>query len=221
MKSGFPLASRKTVWSCSVPNVRIRIMYSSSISPQELNALPKAAFTGEIVVLDKLGKSFDEAVAYLSTQKVLGFDTESRPCFSNDEKPHGVSLLQLSSGERAFLFRIKKTGMPANLLDLLANGKIIKVGAAVRDDVQGLEKYHKFEARSFLDLQKMVHQYGIQDISVKKMAAIILGVKISKTQQLSNWEARQLTEPQQRYAATDAWICREMYMELQKKESGK
>ena len=81
-------------------------MYSSSISPQELNALPKAAFTGEIVVLDKLGKAFDEAVAYLSTQKVLGFDTESRPCFSNDEKPHGVSLLQLSSGERAFLFRI-------------------------------------------------------------------------------------------------------------------
>ena len=81
-------------------------MYSSSISPQELNALPKAAFTGEIVVLDKLGKSFDEAVAYLSTQKVLGFDTESRPCFSNDEKPHGVSLLQLSSGERAFLFRV-------------------------------------------------------------------------------------------------------------------
>lgn len=189
-------------------------MYSSSISPQELNALPKAAFTGEIVVLDKLGKSFDEAVAYLSSQKVLGFDTESRPCFSNDEKPHGVSLLQLSSADRAFLFRIKKTGMPANLLDLLANGKIIKVGAAVRDDVQGLEKYHKFEARSFLDLQKMVHQYGIQDISVKKMAAIILGVKISKTQQLSNWEAETLSDAQKAYAATDAWVCREMYLKL-------
>ena len=168
------------------------------------------------MVVDQPGGAYDEAVAYLASQSVLGFDTESRPTFSNDEPRRGVALLQLSSDERCYLFRIKKTGMRRNLLAVLSDPNIIKVGAAVRDDVAGLERYHEFSAQSFVDLQRLVGQWGIRDISVKKMAAIILGVKISKTQQLSNWEAPVLSPPQQLYAATDAWICRQMYLELQK-----
>lgn len=97
---------------------------------------------------------------------------------------------------------------------ILSDEKIIKVGAAVYDDVRGLEKNTGFAPKSFVDLQKIVWEYGIKDKSVKKMSAIIMGGRISKAQQLSNWEAPQLTEAQQSYAATDAWICREMYLKL-------
>ena len=90
----------------------------------------------------------------------------------------------------------------------------MKIGAAVADDIKGLQQYRKFEARGFVDLQKIVWEWGIKDKSVKKMAAIILGMRISKSQQLSNWEAENLSESQQKYAATDAWVCREMYKKL-------
>jgi len=117
------------------------------------------------------------------------------------------------------LFRIKKMGaIPRRLCAILANPHIVKVGAAIHDDVRGLQKVAGFQPMNFVDLQKIVWEYGIRDKSVKKMAAIILGVKISKAQQLSNWEAENLSESQQRYAATDAWICREMYLRLQKAE---
>ena len=125
-----------------------------------------------------------------------------------------MSLLQLSGAGKAFLFRIKSLGMHRKLCALLSNPKIIKVGAAVNDDIKGLQKYAMFDPASFVDLQKIVWEWGIRDKSVKKMAAIILGFKISKTQQLSNWEADELSESQIRYAATDAWVCREMFLKL-------
>lgn len=108
--------------------------------------------------------------------------------------------------------------IPRLLCRILADGRILKIGAAVRDDVLGLEKHHNFTPRGFVDLQKIVWEYGIKDKSVKKMGAIILGFRISKTQQLSNWEAETLSQAQQVYAATDAWICREMYLRLLKSE---
>ncbi|MBS7288988.1 MAG: 3'-5' exonuclease domain-containing protein 2 [Bacteroidales bacterium] len=189
-------------------------MYQISISPEEIERKEMKSFPGKITVIDSTGPEFTKAIAYLRRQKILGFDTESRPCFSPGQPHYGVSLLQLSGPERAFLFRIKKTGMSASLCRILSNPSIKKIGAATADDVRGLQKYTPFEASGFIDLQKMVWEYGIKDKSVKKMAAIILDVKISKTQQLSNWEADELSESQQKYAATDAWICREMYLKL-------
>ena len=108
--------------------------------------------------------------------------------------------------------------MNRRLCNLLSNEKIVKVGAAVRDDIRGLQKYSDFTPKSFVDLQSMVGDYGIRDKSVKKMTAIILGFRISKTQQLSNWEAEVLSESQEKYAATDAWVCREMYIKLLRSE---
>ena len=190
-------------------------MYRISISPEEIEKLEPASFPGKIKVVDSLGLEFLKAVRYLKRQKVLGFDTESRPCFSPGQPHYGVSLLQLSGQDKAYLFRIKLIGdIPKQLRAILSDESIIKVGAAVNDDVRGLEKHHDFQPKAFVDLQKMVWEYGIKDKSVKKMAAIILGIRISKTQQLSNWEAETLSDAQCAYAATDAWVCREMYMKL-------
>jgi ribonuclease D len=144
----------------------------------------------------------------------LGFDTESRPNFSPQHHHYGVALLQLSGPDRAYLFRIKKLSNFRRLFKILASEDIIKVGAAVGDDIHGLQRYAAFKPAGFVDLQKIVWEYGIRDKSVKKMAAIILGIRISKTQQLSNWEADTLSESQKKYAATDAWVCREMYLKL-------
>ena len=186
-----------------------------SLKKMEIEQLSPAAFPGRIEVIDSIGLDFFRAVKYLRRQSVIGFDTESRPCFSPNQPHYGVSLLQLSGKERAFLFRIKMMGdIPKALRKILSDEKILKVGAAVNDDVRGLEKHHDFTPKSFVDLQKIVWEYGIKDKSVKKMAAIILGIRISKTQQLSNWEAEKLSEAQQSYAATDAWVCREMYLKL-------
>ena len=169
------------------------VSFKESISAEELDKLELASFPGK---------------------KILGFDTETRPCFSPDQPRYGVALLQLSGPERAYLFRIKSLGMHRRLRNLLSNDKIIKVGAAVNDDIRGLQRYAEFTPNAFVDLQKIVPDFGIRDKSVKKMTAIILGFKISKSQQLSNWEADTLSEAQTKYAATDAWVCREMYLRL-------
>ena len=193
-------------------------MYISSISPEEIQKLEYAGFPGSISVIDTAGAEFNRAVNYLRAQKIIGFDTETRPCVSPEQPRYGVALLQLCGPEKAFLFRIKSLGMHRRLCNLLSNGKIIKVGAAVLDDIRGLQRYRDFTPNAFVDLQRIVGDYGIKDKSVKKMTAIILGFRISKTQQLSNWEADVLSESQIRYAATDAWVCREMYLKLMKSE---
>ena len=145
---------------------------------------------------------------------MIGFDTETRPVFE-PHKPHNhVALLQLSGPEHAYLFRVNNLGMRKRLCALLADKKILKIGAACHDDVRGLKYYAEFKEDGFVDLQKIGWEWGIKDKSVKKMAANILGVRISKAQQLSNWEAETLSDAQQMYAATDAWVCLEMYRKL-------
>ena len=158
-------------------------------------------FDGPIVVVSDLDEDFAEAMDYLKGQTVIGFDTETKPSFT-------------SNRDKAYVFRLNLMGLPAPLVSVLSDSSITKVGAAVKDDVRGLMYYRKFTPRSFVDLQSMVTEYGIQDKSVRKMSAIILGKKVSKTQQLSNWEAPQLSGAQLKYAAIDAWVCREMYVRL-------
>lgn len=189
-------------------------MFKISIANEEIDSLPLGSFPGEIKVIDKPGLEYEKAIFYLLRQKILGFDTESRPVFSPGQRSNGVALLQLSGPKRAFLFRVQKLGMRKSLCSVLGNAKIIKVGAAVRDDVHGLQRLRKFESGGFVDLQQIAWEWGIRDKSVKKLAANILGCRISKAQQLSNWEAQQLSPSQCKYAATDAWVCREMYLKL-------
>ncbi|MBO4263411.1 MAG: 3'-5' exonuclease domain-containing protein 2 [Bacteroidales bacterium] len=189
-------------------------MYKISILPEEIESLPLGTFPGEIKVISAPGLEYDKAIFYLARQKVLGFDTETRPVFSPGHRQHGVALLQLSGPDKAYLFRVQSLGMRTLLCRILSSKRILKVGAAVLDDVRGLQRYAAFEARGFVDLQKIAWEWGIRDKSVKKLSANIMGCRISKAQQLSNWEADALSPSQQLYAATDAWICREMYLKL-------
>lgn len=186
--------------------------FQESITSEEVNALPIGAFHGEIVVVDT-PQAIVEAAAYLSAQPLIGFDTETRPSFSKGVS-NKISLLQLSSEERAFLFRLNKVALERPLLRLLESPKTIKIGAAIRDDIRGLQKLRCFTPKGFVDLQRLVGKYGINELSLRKMAAITLQIKISKAQRLSNWEAATLTPAQQLYAATDAWVSREIYVRL-------
>jgi ribonuclease D len=187
-------------------------MFRESISREELKDLPLKQFEGNIALIDDVSQ-VDEAVSFLSQFKVIGFDTETRPSFKKG-KVNKVALLQLSTETHAFLFRLNRIGLPEKLKKLLQSDKIIKSGVAIRDDIKVLQELNPFRPDGFVELQDQVKDFGIQNFSLKKLAGIILGFRVSKAQQLSNWEATSLTMPQLIYAATDAWVSLKIYQHL-------
>ena len=189
-------------------------MFQETITPEEIELFDLAAFPGTIHVISQPGPDLDYAVEHLSSQRLIGFDTETKPIFQAHQPRNHTTLLQLSSESEAFLFRLHDLGRPQAVADIMANPYITKIGAAVHDDIRGLQHYCPFEPHRFMDLQSFGEEFGIKEKSVRKMAAIILGCKVSKAQQCSNWEADPLSEAQQLYAATDAWICVKMYKAL-------
>ena len=177
---------------------------------------PLAYFEGKIEVVDN-EKQIRKAINYLGSQKVIGFDTETKPVFSPGKRNgNTVALLQLSTDKRAYLFRLNKIGLSTDIACLLANKNVLKIGAAVHEDIRQLKSLESFQPGGFVDLQRIVQYYDIMEKGVKKMAARVLQVHISKNQQLSNWENIELTKSQRIYAATDAWVCREIFVQLQK-----
>jgi ribonuclease D len=187
-------------------------MYKENITVEELAEHELSWFKGEIVLVDNL-KTFYEVIPRLLASDLLGFDTETRPTFKKGRK-NSVSLIQLSTGDLACLFRINKIGIPDELADLLSDPSLVKAGVAVHDDIRFLKGVRKFTPRGFIDLQSFVRDFGIQSSGLKKLTAIVLGFRISKRQQVTDWEAGQLTEAQQIYAATDAWVCYQIYKRL-------
>ena len=186
--------------------------YRESITPEELEKLDLSWFKGEIAVIEDI-KSFRDIFPRLQNSMILGFDTETRPSFRKGRK-NKVSLIQLANQDLACLIRINKIGIPSELARLLANPEVIKAGVAVHDDIRFLKKVKGFSAEGFIDLQQFVRNYGIQCSGLKKLSAIVLGFRISKRQQITDWEAEHLTEAQQIYAATDAWVCYQIYRKL-------
>ena len=187
-------------------------MYKENITVEELAEHELSWFKGEIVLVDNL-KTFYKVFPRLLGSDLLGFDTETRPTFKKGKK-NAVSLIQLSTGDLACLFRINKIGIPDDLVDLLSAPFVIKAGVAVHDDIRFLKGIRRFSPDGFIDLQTLVKDFGIQSSGLKKLAAIILGFRISKRQQVTDWEAEQLSEAQQIYAATDAWVCHQIYKKL-------
>ena len=183
-----------------------------SISNEDVSQLPAAQFEGEIVTV-QTPQALASACDYLAKCTILGFDTETRPSFTAGVT-NKVSLLQLFGGEKCFLIRLNRVQMSKQLTDILHNPNIIKVGAAVKNDIVVLNKLRHFTAGGFVDLQEIVGNYGIDDKSLRKISGIVLGKKVSKAQRLSNWEANTLTPQQKLYAATDAWVCVEIYKHL-------
>ncbi len=182
------------------------------ISQEELSNLPPIEFSGEITLVESIG-NINEALAILSSQKILGFDTETKPSFKKGIV-NNVSLLQLATPQKVFLFRLNFLGLPYGLVKILSDRNIMKVGAAIRDDIKILQRLQKFIPKGFIDLQQVVKEFGIENNGVKKLAGIILQGRISKSQQLTNWEAPLISESQKKYAATDAWVCLKMYQKL-------
>lgn len=194
--------------------------FASSITVDEIEALEIATFPGEItVVQNDRCPEFSQAIDYLTSQEAIGFDTETKPCFVPKVPRNKMAILQLSGPDKAYIFRLQQVGVPPKLAALLGNPNILKIGAAVHDDIRGLQEYRRFIPKGFVDLQRMAPAYGIEEKSVRKMSAIILKKRVSKSQQLSNWESSHLSDAQLRYAAIDAWICREMYYRLMAERS--
>lgn len=184
-----------------------------TIEKEQLNDLPKVVFEGQIHVVQTPWEA-EKAVEYLKACPVLGIDSETRPNFVKG-RSRKVALLQISSEEHCFLFRLNLTGLTLPVILLLENPGVTKVGLSLRDDFMMLHKRAPFEPRGYVELQEYVRAFGIQDMSLQKIYGILFGEKISKTQRLSNWEAPELTEAQQLYAATDAWACLNIYNRLQ------
>jgi ribonuclease D len=186
-----------------------------NISPEEINNLPLKTFEGKTVVVSDASQ-LPKVIKEIEKYDVLGFDTETRPSFKRGQF-YQVALLQLAVPKKAFLIRINHTGLTEEIAALFANEKIIKAGVGIRDDVKALQKLRPFEPAGFYDLSTLAKQAGLQVESVKKLTALLLGFRISKSAQTSNWEAVTFTQKQIEYAATDAWVCLELYEKLKQK----
>lgn len=182
--------------------------------------LPKACFEGRIVVVISRDEA-ERAVDYLLSQPILGFDTETKPRFKSGGGMNKVALLQVSTPDICFLFRLNQIGFPPCIIRLLSDKNILKIGLSWHDDLMQLHRRAEFEAGTFVELQKLVDVIGIKDLSLQKIYANLFGQKISKTQRLTNWEADVLTPGQQVYAATDAWACIQIYNEIMRLDETK
>jgi len=186
--------------------------YFEKIPKEILNELPIRSFEGEIYLINN-NKDMYQAVSDLKKQFILGFDTETRPAFKKGVF-HNVSLLQLATSNKAYLFRLNNIGLPVELSKILSDKKIIKVGVAIKDDIKALQKLNGFLPGAFIELQKYVDEFGIEDNGLKKITGNVLGFRISKGARLTNWDNTTLTETQLKYAATDAWVSCEIYKKL-------
>ncbi len=186
------------------------------INKELLQWMPIAAFEGEVIVVDR-EEQIAEAVAYLKKQRTIGVDTEARPSFQRGTH-YPTALVQIATHERCYLFRLTHIGMPQELADIFADPKICKVGLAFKDDINGLRRRRNFVPANCIDVQSLVAQYGILDLGLQKIFAICFGKKISKAQQLTNWENSHLTPEQARYASTDAWATLLIYEDLMRQE---
>jgi ribonuclease D len=188
-----------------------------TISNDEINELPLGAYDGQVQLISDtslLPNAFDEIAKY----SAVGFDTETRPTFTRGQL-HKVALMQIAIPKKVFLIRLNLTGLTPEIIQFLENEKIKKVGVALRDDVKALERLKRFKPAGITELTVLTKQAGIEVESVKKLAALFLGFRISKGAQTSNWEAPTLNEKQLSYAATDAWVCMEVFTMLLKQQA--
>ena len=185
---------------------------NTSITHEEISGLPLRVFNGKIVVVNDERAAL-KAFTELSTHKLVGFDTETRPAFVKGQV-YKVALVQLAIPNKVFLIRLNHLGLHDVIRDFFENESILKAGVGIRDDLKALQKLKKFHAGGFVELAHMAKEAGLQVESVKKLTALLLGFRISKGAQTSNWEASTLTSKQLEYAATDAWVCLEIYHRL-------
>ncbi len=182
------------------------------MSREEINNCPIKKWEGAIQLVRSEGEAAD-AIQQLNRESVLGFDTETRPAFTKGKK-YLPSLLQLAGAETIYLFQLRGIGLAKTVVDLLSNPNIIKAGVSLAFDLRELRQIDEFSPQGFVDLGRMAQEKGIQNQGLRGLAAVVLGFRISKSAQTSNWAKEELTMAQVRYAATDAWVGRELYLRL-------
>lgn len=182
------------------------------ISKEEINELPIAEFSGNITTIQTVEEA-NNTISFLREQEIVGIDTETRPSFKRGQV-YKVALLQVSTKDHCFLFRLNMIGLTPGIISFLEDNKIRKIGLSLHDDFMMLHKRGSFNQSGCIDLQDYIHTFGIHELSLQKIFAILFGKKISKNQRLSNWEAELLSDKQKKYAATDAWACILIYEQL-------
>jgi ribonuclease D len=186
--------------------------YPKFISKEDINALPMLDYQGEIILIET-AQGAKRAVAELVHEPVLGFDTETRPSFVKGQS-YKIALLQLATLERAYLFRLNRFPITEELVHLLSNPDVIKAGVGILDDLRGLQKIADFKPQGFVDLSKVVEKNGFTSLGLRALTAIFLGQRLSKAAKVTNWERRDLTEAQLKYAAADALVGLQIYHKI-------
>jgi len=179
------------------------------ISKAEINDLPLIAWEGEIQILETV-EAMEAAVATLANESHLGFDTETRPTFKKGDY-YPPALIQLATERCVYLFRISKTETFAPLLPILESPDILKTGVAIKDDVKELRAMEDFTPGGFVEIADITVKLGYENRGLRALAGLLLDGRISKAAQVSNWARPELDQKQIRYAATDAWISRDIY----------
>lgn len=183
-----------------------------NISKEAISLLPLYHYSGEIVVVQSRNRAL-EAIDWIQKEKILGFDTETRPSFKKGEN-FDISLLQLATETHAFLFRLNIIGFLPELAAILADKSIIKAGVAVRDDIKGLQKLLPFKEENFVELAEVARQKKLENFGLRGLVAICLQKRLSKKAKISNWDQKNLTPAQIEYAASDAWAGFQIYHRL-------
>lgn len=184
----------------------------TNITLDEINALPLKTFKGKVHLIDQ-PEPLNDVIGEVRRHPVVGFDTETRPSFRKGQL-FKVALLQIAIPDHVFLIRLQQTGITDEIQELLETDSLIKTGIGIRDDILALQRMKRFHPNGFVDLAPLAKEAGLQVESVKKLTGLLLGFRISKSAQTSNWEASKLTKKQIEYAATDAWVCLELYKKL-------
>ena len=185
---------------------------SIKITKEEINALPLKAYEGRVTIVDT-DAALKESLPAIRREKVLGFDTESRPSFRKGDN-YPVSLIQLCGANHVWLFQIPKIEDKSPLWKVLANPRITKAGVAIQDDIKKLQEINAFQPAGFVEIANLTQQAKILNTGLRSLAGLLLGFRISKRAQVSNWARSNLTEAQVQYAATDAWVSRELYVHM-------
>ena len=186
--------------------------FERKISKDAVNELPLFRYEGTIVMIRSEAEA-RKAVQQLSAAPYIGIDTETRPAFKKGQS-YQTALLQLALPETVYLIRLNQVGLLDPIKAVLENADVAKIGIAIRDDMKELQALGRINPRNFVDLNQYCRQRGFESIGARKLTALILGLRISKRQQLSNWEQPKLTPQQKAYAATDAWVCQAIYEKL-------
>ncbi|MBN1159595.1 MAG: 3'-5' exonuclease domain-containing protein 2 [Bacteroidales bacterium] len=190
--------------------------YFENIDEDFIKTLPVRSFEGKIYLIDTTEK-LKSAEPLLVNERIFGFDTETKPSYKKG-RIHQVSLLQLATHNKAFLFRLNKIKIPDLLVQIIQDPDCLKIGTAIREDLNALNRLRAMEPEGFVELQEFVKKYGIADNGLKKLTANVLGIRISKRNQTSNWARAVLTREQLQYAAMDAWVCLEIYKTLKRND---